>query len=117
MSLMASSFVSRLISVFFFLQAEVGIRYLYVTGVQTCALPICGTGPMLSSIGAFMVLRETPTSLGLFHRSEERRVGKECISRWLPYHQKKKAAQPLSARTGVSQRGRQIVTARLAELL
>jgi len=25
-----------------------------------------GTGPMLSSIGAFMVLRETPTSLGLF---------------------------------------------------
>jgi drug/metabolite transporter (DMT)-like permease len=25
-----------------------------------------GTGPMLSSIGAFLVLRETPTSLGLF---------------------------------------------------
>ena len=25
-----------------------------------------GTGPMLSSIGAFVVLRETPTSLGLF---------------------------------------------------
>src|SRR6266496_6186746 len=24
----------------FFFQAEVGIRYLYVTGVQTCALPI-----------------------------------------------------------------------------
>src|SRR5687767_15840753 len=23
-------------------------------------------------------------------RSEERRVGKECRSRWLPYHQKKK---------------------------
>src|SRR2546430_6640892 len=27
--------------VFFFLQAEGGIRYLTVTGVQTCALPIC----------------------------------------------------------------------------
>src|SRR5690349_23266443 len=28
---------------FFFFQAEDGIRDLYVTGVQTCALPICGT--------------------------------------------------------------------------
>src|SRR2546430_5543961 len=26
----------------FFFQAEDGIRYLTVTGVQTCALPICG---------------------------------------------------------------------------
>ena len=25
-----------------------------------------------------------------FSRSEERRVGKECRSRWSPYHQKKK---------------------------
>src|SRR5690349_22315280 len=29
-------------SVLFFFQAEDGIRDLYVTGVQTCALPICG---------------------------------------------------------------------------
>src|SRR6266496_2172853 len=29
---------------FFFFQAEDGIRDLYVTGVQTCALPICGAG-------------------------------------------------------------------------
>src|SRR5256886_11210789 len=29
---------------FFFFQAEDGIRDLTVTGVQTCALPICGTG-------------------------------------------------------------------------
>src|SRR5690349_22408773 len=28
--------------IFFFFQAEDGIRDLYVTGVQTCALPICG---------------------------------------------------------------------------
>src|SRR6266496_2084738 len=28
---------------FFFFQAEDGIRDLYVTGVQTCALPICTT--------------------------------------------------------------------------
>src|SRR5690606_360897 len=26
---------------FFFFQAEDGIRYFHVTGVQTCALPIC----------------------------------------------------------------------------
>src|SRR2546421_6439388 len=44
-------FKSRMISVvgaeiyvFFFFQAEDGIRDLIVTGVQTCALPICGIG-------------------------------------------------------------------------
>src|SRR2546430_8996238 len=31
-------------SCFFFFQAEDGIRDLTVTGVQTCALPICGLG-------------------------------------------------------------------------
>src|SRR5216683_3382180 len=35
---------------FFFFQAEDGIRDLIVTGVQTCALPICG-GPMLPPAG------------------------------------------------------------------
>src|SRR5580700_218189 len=34
---------NRCVLVFFF-QAEDGIRALYVTGVQTCALPICGRG-------------------------------------------------------------------------
>src|SRR2546429_2754396 len=29
---------------FFFFQAEDGIRDVAVTGVQTCALPICGLG-------------------------------------------------------------------------
>src|SRR5437016_13618246 len=27
---------------------------------------------------------------GVYERSEERRVGKECRSRWSPYHEKKK---------------------------
>src|SRR2546430_2742164 len=31
---------NQVVSVFFFFQAEDGIRYLTVTGVQTCALPI-----------------------------------------------------------------------------
>src|SRR5690606_39669878 len=30
---------------FFFFQAEDGIRDFHVTGVQTCALPICRIGP------------------------------------------------------------------------
>src|SRR5690349_21710019 len=34
----------------FFFQAEDGIRYLYVTGVQTCALPICKVQGYLASV-------------------------------------------------------------------
>src|SRR5690606_39954990 len=32
------------LSIFFFLQAEDGLRGFHVTGVQTCALPICMQG-------------------------------------------------------------------------
>src|SRR5690349_21887261 len=34
---------------FFFFQAEDGIRDLYVTGVQTCALPICFYEALMSA--------------------------------------------------------------------
>ena len=77
----------------FFFQAEDGIRGSPVTGVQTCALPIwrCST-EMLPSIPC-----EDKTSYSKLYekilenenectRSEERRVGKECRSRWSPYH-------------------------------
>src|SRR2546430_12607667 len=41
---------------FFFFQAEDGIRDLTVTGVQTCALPICrGTAPCPSALTGFDV--------------------------------------------------------------
>ena len=53
----------------FFFQAEDGIRVADVTGVQTCALPI-----------------STRYCACISSRSEERRVGKECRSRWSPYH-------------------------------
>src|SRR5256885_2444672 len=36
---------------FFFFQAEDGIRDYKVTGVQTCALPICGMHASVSDIG------------------------------------------------------------------
>src|SRR5688572_32559504 len=72
---------------FFFFQAEDGIRDLTVTGVQTCALPISGCGrfggcernvaPLDFAVGSPQQVQ---------FRSEERRVGKECRSRWSPYH-------------------------------
>src|SRR2546429_7062387 len=82
---------------FFFFQAEDGIRDVAVTGVQTCALPIfvaaakyldrerleifCGGDDVLIFLGA-----ARPAFLAFAERSEERRVGKECRSRWSPYH-------------------------------
>ena len=34
----------------------------------------------------FYLVKGDELVLGPFHRSEERRVGKECRSRWSPYH-------------------------------
>src|SRR5690606_40765155 len=39
----ASAIISLFLSSSFFFQAEDGIRDFHVTGVQTCALPICTT--------------------------------------------------------------------------
>src|SRR2546430_7672061 len=94
---------------FFFFQAEDGIRDLTVTGVQTCALPISShlagydqrlryqqrnTGrnfhDSLPRQRAPAALRRQEAarnkSKRTGNRSEERRVGKECRSRWSPYH-------------------------------
>src|SRR5689334_24679495 len=82
--------------VFFFFQAEDGIRDGTVTGVQTCALPISTRShckrlrnPQLpSAFTSPKALKSKPMPpfrLRVF-RSEERRVGKECRSRWSPYH-------------------------------
>src|SRR4029077_21296265 len=68
-----------------FFQAEDGIRESSVTGVQTCALPISAPDVSSYADGNSLNLRTAPDS----PRSEERRVGKECRSRWSPYHYKK----------------------------
>src|SRR5699024_11281510 len=80
---------------FFFFQAEDGIRDRNVTGVQTCALPISG-GPATTRTvvrgSTFTNFLYGPSTLwapqwaiGMTGaRSEERRVGKECRSRWAP---------------------------------
>src|SRR2546430_13692275 len=69
-----------------FFQAEDGIRDLTVTGVQTCALPIFGFDgerrPPREAEGCG-ALNDVADS---GERSEERRVGEECRSRWAPYH-------------------------------
>src|SRR5437764_13088526 len=71
--------------IFFFFQAEDGIRDTSVTGVQTCALPI--SLPVLPHRHDDARAAAVPE---LNRRSEERRVGKECRSRWSPDHEKKK---------------------------
>src|SRR5256885_6588753 len=93
----------------FFFQAEDGIRDYKVTGVQTCALPILFI--LLAAFACEWVVIQNATrsswpalagdqaslpwltGLLMRHvawvysaRSEERRVGKECRSRWSPYH-------------------------------
>src|SRR3712207_7127242 len=77
----------------FFFQAEDGIRDIDVTGVQTCALPILRG--RLAEVFAQRprdawaeLFAETDACVApvLTLRSEERRVGKECRSRWSPYH-------------------------------
>src|SRR5947208_12460500 len=94
---------------FFFFQAEDGIRDDLVTGVQTCALPIsiCGIATEHGHPRLRRVLESRPFSIRKSNRdrrragygvatgtgrasrllqqsarSEERRVGKECRSRW-----------------------------------
>src|SRR5690606_39752906 len=91
---------SELYQIFFF-QAEDGIRDFHVTGVQTCALPICELGgvplagsgaftaPLLESLAAAVASPgaiDAPALLvdlgplravTLDLRSEERRVGEE----------------------------------------
>src|SRR5258708_19344636 len=98
---------------FFFFQGEDGIRDDLVTGVQTCALPISLTrGQALDRNAGRREERPAECErrnrrlhqqlvvvacdeiggewhvgeLGELFRSEERRVGKECRSRWSPYH-------------------------------
>src|SRR5437870_12955526 len=93
---------------FFFFQAEDGIRDGHVTGVQTCALPICGDfearlkgvlAGLSKQPNSILFIDEIHTVVGagatsggsmdasnilkpaLASRSEERRVGKEGRAR------------------------------------
>src|SRR3546814_10211960 len=80
---------------FFFSSRRRHTRCALVTGVQTCALPISGAREVLLHRPAgdgspFPAHRAGSDRVGYPSRSEERRVGKECVStcrsRWSPYH-------------------------------
>src|SRR3546814_2764520 len=86
---------------FFFSSRRRHTRCALVTGVQTCALPISAKRLVNTALehvnpaetGLDQPLgRRTDGDPGAAdqHRSEERRVGKECVStcrsRWSPYH-------------------------------
>src|SRR3546814_10341917 len=102
---------------FFFSSRRRHTRGALVTGVQTCALPICKARDLRDKVvGAFNTFKDKAITaftrardgiktvwnklkqmaaapvnfvIGTV-RSEERRVGKECVStcrsRWSPYH-------------------------------
>src|SRR5207237_4163677 len=73
---------------FFFFQAEDGIRDSSVTGVQTCALPISRPATISArtmravAVNNMVGMSRKPEPTTARKRSEERRVGKECRSRW-----------------------------------
>src|SRR5438552_11328109 len=71
---------------FFFFQAEDGIRDDLVTGVQT----VLFRSPEREPAPAQVIGDPRERVQRIAHRSEERRVGKECRSRWAAYHLKKK---------------------------
>src|SRR5437016_14383612 len=86
---------------FFFFQAEDGIRDWSVTGVQTCALPICderaaqvrvdhGVPAFVGELDDQRLVEAARRPGVVDERSEERRVGKECRSRWWVDHEKKR---------------------------
>src|SRR3546814_8170881 len=110
---MTCAIIMSLLFFFFFSSRRRHTRCALVTGVQTCALPIWGDGadsqrasrrrdiigmsedsasPVCYAVqaeDAYMGYADRDEILDAL-RSEERRVGKECVStcrsRWAPYH-------------------------------
>src|SRR3546814_4299866 len=78
---------------FFFSSRRRHTRCALVTGVQTCALPILSFHRILRTLppsSCPFILEHIFLRKDVHPRSEERRVGKECVStcrsRWSPYH-------------------------------
>src|SRR5438132_11651415 len=87
----------------FFFQAEDGIRYHCVTGVQTCALPISlvasRSGHQRTATfpprGENLMAFEIRFTMTCSTRSEERRVGKEGVEPAQPHGTQQKGADEL----------------------
>ena len=67
-------------------ETEDGQPYIVMELVSGQTLGDMLAGPGISLTRAVEVIREVAEALAEAHRSEERRVGKECRSRWSPYH-------------------------------
>src|SRR5690606_40039142 len=82
----------------FFFQAEDGIRDFHVTGVQTCALPICRARDALrdgvATLPPERLAVPAEQARQAAWRSEERRVGKESRLRRPPQQSGTKARLP-----------------------
>src|SRR3546814_7800276 len=91
-----------MVYLFFFSSRRRHTRCALVTGVQTCALPILQTNKAkdvarlaseVQSLDRLELAEALDRRLQHEGRSEERRVGKECVStcrtRWSPYNSKK----------------------------
>src|SRR5690625_8049007 len=98
-----------IILIFFFFQAEDGIRDGHVTGVQTCALPISADAETIKDTAVAQPLLAATSLLALSAltqrlgpvrewRSEERRVGKEGRGWWWPETDRKKKRRVESRR-------------------
>src|SRR3546814_4286683 len=86
----SSSILVHFYVFFFFSSRRRHTRCALVTGVQTCALPIYSAAPRGYCPSGVRVRASGRARRGGRGRSEERRVGKECVStcrsRWSPYH-------------------------------
>src|SRR3712207_9515471 len=69
---------------------------LLLAGIDVPVLAISSTGsvPWLASAAEAVAAAVPDGRHRSLDRSEERRVGKECRSRWSPYHYKKTTRRP-----------------------
>src|SRR5215203_6474748 len=88
-------------SFFFFSSRRRHTRYWRDWGSDVCSSDLFGTSTKKPTVPGSAV---GPTTLRRFvpRRSEERRVGKECRSRWSPDHQKKKGRDQCNDRVYIS---------------
>src|SRR5476649_1231595 len=87
-------FISRraMLCFFFFSSRRRHTRSLCDWSSDVCSSDLCHAADAVSAHLRFRTVGIEHPHGYIGSRSEERRVGKECRSRWWPYHKKKKEA-------------------------